>query len=146
MVTQDNTESGLLRVMAMLRTQEKDHENALVDIRAKMEAVGIALALLRQTYGLPESERSTIDPLVERVRGKTHVQALITIADANNGKVRIRDAKRIFLSAGLKKNPRTASPGITSTLSRSPHFEPSGKGEYTLVSRPNQSTFLRAAS
>lgn len=63
----------------------------------------------------------------------THMQALITIAEANDGIVKVTKAKRILLQAGLKKNPKTAAQGITSVLSRSNRFEHTGRGEYTLA-------------
>lgn len=142
MVTSDNTESGLLALIADLRVREEEYQLKLEETRRNIEAVQLALALLREKFGAPVTERTARDSLIERIRGLTQQNALIAIAQASSGKVRVREAKRLFLQAGLKKNPKTASPGITSVLSRSNRFEHTGRGEYTLIQQL-QPTFLR---
>lgn len=130
MVTEDSRESDVLGLIGSLHAQEKEIEEQLTQVRSNIDAAQLVLSLLREQRGLPAHPG---DPLVERVRGMTHMQALITIADANDGVVRVREAKRILLQSGLKKNPKTAAQGITSALVRSDRFEHTGKGEYTLT-------------
>jgi len=143
MVLQDNTQSGLLGLIADLRTAEKEHETKLEEIRRNIDAVQLALSLLRERQGLPPPHADTA-LLVDRVRGKSHLDALAIIAEANNGIVTVTEAKRVFLQAGLKKNPKTAYQGITSVLIRSDRFEYAEPGKYRLLRDGSQPLLSRA--
>jgi len=135
MVTsQDSTQTGLLTLIAELRFKEKEQETALAQIRDSIAAVQRALELLRERYGLsvPETEHK-VD--IEKLRGKSLLQALITIAQNNSGRVKVTEAKRAILEAGIggSGKPKTAYQRITSALVRSQRFVHDGPGEYRLV-------------
>jgi hypothetical protein len=132
MVTQDSTQTGLLNLIAELRAREKEQETALDETRRNIDAVQRALTLLRERYGLPGEEANRKLPL-ESLKGKTHLQALIAIAKSSNGRVKVIEAKRTLLEAGILTKPKIAYQQITSTLIRSDRFERAAPGEYRLV-------------
>ncbi len=70
------------------------------------------------------------------LEGMTQIQALEHIAKANNGKLKIKTAKRLFIAANLVKNPRNASNIIYTAIQRSERFRKSGRGEYELIEKP----------
>lgn len=80
--------------------------------------------------------------LVRQVRGLTHSEALIVIAQANGGMLLTAPAKAIMLEAGLVKgNPKNALGHIFQLLRESSRFEKHGywfqkirPGEYRLLS------------
>lgn len=132
MVTQETSLSGLLNLIADLRAREKDQEMALDETRQNIDAVQRALALLRERNGLPADEPiPRFSPA--SFQGKTQVQALVTIAQHSQGYIKVTEAKRILLEAGVLPRAKTAYQQVTSTLIRSRRFEKAGPGEYRLV-------------
>lgn len=70
-----------------------------------------------------------------RLRGMTQQDALIEIAEANNGIIRVIEAKRIMIDAGMIKGKvSNAASHMYHTLSRSPRFERIAPGEFRLLS------------
>ena len=134
MVTQESTLTGLLNLIADLRAKEKELDAELEEVRRNIEAVQRASVLLRAKYGLP-AESPKDESVYEALRGKTLIAALIDLAGSNNGVVKVTEAKRLLLEAGLLGNPRTAYQGITATLLRSNRFERVMPGAYRLVSQ-----------
>jgi DNA-binding transcriptional regulator YbjK len=132
MVTQDSTQTGLVNLLADLRGQERKCKSILEDITHKIDAVQVALALLREKYGLA-SEEPERESLVAAIHGKSQPDALIMIAKVHNGRVKVTEVKRMLLEAGVITNTKTAYQQITSTLVRSKHFEKVAPGEYSLV-------------
>ena len=113
--SQDTTQTGLLTLIAELRGKERELEVALEETRGNIEAVQRALELLRGRYGLSAAETEhKID--IETLRGKTLSQALIAIAQDNSGLVKVNEAKRVLLEAGIGGKPKTAYQRITSAL------------------------------
>ncbi len=132
MVTQETSLSGLLNLIADLRAREKEQEIALDETRQNIDAVQRALALLRERNGLPADEPiPRFSPV--SFQGKTQVQALVTIAEHSQGYIKVTEAKRILLEAGVLPRAKTAYQQVTSTLIRSRRFEKAGPGEYRLV-------------
>jgi len=143
MVTQESTLTGLLNLISELRAREKTQEEELRETKINIEAVQRALDLLRQKHGLPAAEASR-----EEYHGLNLPQALLKFARTHGGVIKVTDAKREFLAAGVMGGQaKTAYQRITSALIRSGHFEHSGPGEYRLLTEPvsaTQSAFLRA--
>lgn len=132
MVTQDSTVTGLLNLIAELRAREIEQEQALEQTRQDIQAVQRALALLRARNGLP-AEETTARIHADSLRGKTYLEAIMAIAKANNGIVKVTEAKRFLLEAGVAMKPKTAYQIITGTIIRSERFERIAPGQYKLV-------------
>lgn len=68
------------------------------------------------------------------LHGLTHIQALHRIAEENNGNVRVTEAKRILIAAGLAKGkPKNVPSQIYHLLLTSDQFEKSEPGVFRLV-------------
>lgn len=79
----------------------------------------------------PEPDRST--SWTRSLRGLTQPEALIRIAEENGGLVRVMDAKKIFLEAGLSKGKlKNVNSHIHHILARSDRFERVGAGVFRL--------------
>jgi len=95
----------------------------LVEVEKEFEAISTTLKLL----GMPTPGMSNID-----LSGKTHIDALIAIANANNGLLVVKTARRLMTRANLFKNPKNASSVLFTAISRSGKFQSEGKGKYKL--------------
>jgi len=80
--------------------------------------------------GLPTPGMANID-----LSDKTHLEALISIAKANNNILVVKAARRLMTKAGLFTNPKNASSVIFTAISRSGKFKPvpESKGKYELI-------------
>jgi hypothetical protein len=133
MVTQDSEPTRLLNLIAQLRARERELESELGQAKSDIEAVQRALALLRGQNGVPiEDAMQGIS--VESLKGMSYLAAITAIARTNNGKVKVIDAKRLLLEAGVSLNPKTAYQMITATLIRSNRFQRIAPGTYQLLS------------
>lgn len=132
MVSQDTTQKGLLDLIAELRSRQKEREQELDEIKQNIAAVQRALELLRERYGLPPTEPKARGKL-EALRGLTLPQALMEYARTHGGMVKVSEARRDFIEAGIIGNPKTAYQRLTSVLIRSDLFERSSPGEYRFL-------------
>ncbi len=75
--------------------------------------------------------------------GKTAKEALIAIAKANEGTIRIVDAKQLLIGAGVIKKPKYAWGAIYTTLTRNHEFEkvPNERGTFRIVENHAQTKF-----
>lgn len=105
----------------------------LIEVEKEFEAVSTTLKLM----GLPTPGMSNID-----LTGKTHLDALIAIAKANNNVLVVKTARRLMTRADLFKNPKNASSVIFTAISRSGKFEPISKGKYRLIEQANKAIGL----
>ena len=132
MVTQETSLAGLLDLIVDLRAREKEQEMGLQKTRRDIDAVQRALTLLRERNGLPIEE-----PVPrfsrESFEGKTQVEALVTIAEHSQGYIKVTEAKRILLEAGVLPRAKSAYQQVTSTLIRSRRFEKASPGQYRLI-------------
>ena len=132
MVTQDSEPTRLLNLIAQLRARERELGSELEQVRSDIEAVQRALALLRGQNGVPV-EDATQRISVESLKGMSYLAAIAAVARTNNGRVKVTDAKRLLLEAGIARNPKTAYQMITSTILRSDRFQRIARGTYQLL-------------
>ncbi len=106
---------------------QQEFEARSMEIDREIESVSTTLRLLREPVVTPVSQGSYIPnhpgPIIAAVMGKTMREALIAIANNNNGIVRIVDVKPILMTAGIIKKPKHAWGAIYTTLTRSGQFE-----------------------
>lgn len=121
----------LAELVAKLRQEQAEAQRHLAEIDEKLRAVETTMRLFRTNGALAASDMST--SLVSELKGKTHLQALITIAYKNNACFKVVDAKRLMLQAGLLRSPKNALSMLYTIISRSGKFEKVAPGEYRLI-------------
>lgn len=135
MATQESMVTRVLHLVSDLRAREKELKAALEEVQLNIEAVQRTSALLREEDGL-SAEPSDRESVNEELRNMSYHEALVMLAGSNNGRIKVKDAKRILLEAGAIANPKTAYQQLTARLVRSNHFVRVAPGEYELLSEP----------
>lgn len=129
------TVTELQDMLSHLHDQLKIRERAVEAMRRDIEAVERTIAIMRIHDGAPlsngASEPISVDP--SEVMGASQMDALMLLADRNGGLVRVKEAKRLFVEAGLTKSKKAASQIITSRLIRSGRFEWAESGTYRRI-------------
>jgi hypothetical protein len=114
------------------------------ECQKQLESVTTTLGLL----GFSEkSDFFTVPTNASEVSLKnlTQIQALEVLAKRNNGRISMKAAKRILLSAGLIKTAKNANNIIYNAIQRSEKFKRVSPGIYQLVSHePQQAALLTA--
>lgn len=156
MDTRQQTTSTLMNELDRLRTEKIEYERKAARISQTIDAYEHVIADLTgaplpgpsmPTESLPvevahvRREDQQILPLPantgewrKKLRGLTHIEALIKIAKENDGVVRVADAKRILVDANLTTaKARNVSSHIYHTLARSERFERTDPGVFRLA-------------
>ena len=134
---QDNNLEQLRQLQNTLKAREAELRKDLGVLLEDLNAVNRTMSLMRQQLNLPMPLTSpAVDP--KKLEGKTYLAAIITIAKANNNRVKVLEAKDLLIKAGIAKNPKTAYQQITGTILRSGQFGHPGPGEYELVAKKDQ--------
>jgi hypothetical protein len=120
----------LTGLIVRLRKKKTEVEAQLSLVDAQISAVEITLNLLR-TDKMPDLSQ-TYDSLVSEISGKTLLEALVAVARKSNNRLRVREAKRLLLEAGLLGNSKNALSVLYTTISRSNRFEKVKPGEYKI--------------
>jgi len=116
-----------------LQAKMESLQQELQDTKLKYQSVLTTLELLGYKTGLNLSSESTIAD-ISGFKGLTQFQALQRIARNNNGRFRLKDAKRILLGAGLIKTAKNANNIIYNVIQREEgKFKRVAPGEYELV-------------
>ena len=105
---------------------QKEYASRMAEVDKEIDAVSTTLRLLR--LGALEAKVpdviSVLDPvMIAQLEGKSAREALIDLAKANDGIVRIVDAKRTLIAAGILKDTKNIWGAIHTTLTRSKEFE-----------------------
>lgn len=132
--------SELSRLMADLRREREEIGENLARIDDQIRSVEVTMNLYRKTG--KTHEPAVYKTLASELQGKTQLQALIHIASKTNGRLKVVDAKRVMLEAGLIRNPKNALSMLYTIISRSGKFEKTSPGKYRLVT-PEQTQFPR---
>src|SRR6266540_6594521 len=132
--TTSSTVNDLLELLQRLRSEEevltKEIEARRADVRGKMLAVQTTLGLLTK------EERGDRAPLptngwAEKLKGLTHEAGLMRLAKENDGLVKVSEARRIFIAAGLARgNPKHVGPHLYHLLTKSEDFERVAPGTF----------------
>jgi hypothetical protein len=121
----------LLSLKKRLADKEKSLVAQLDQVRKQLLSIETTLSLL-DDESEPHSNVVTFIYPPENLRGLTHIQALERIAKANDGKLRIVDAKHVMIAARLITTPKNAYSIISSDILRSERFEKTAPGEFRL--------------
>jgi hypothetical protein len=117
------------RLQAKMETLQVEFQDA----KLKYQSVVTTLELLGYKTGLNLSSENTVAD-ISGFKGLTQFQALQRIARNNNGRFKLKDAKRILLGAGLIKTAKNANNIIYNVIQREEgKFKRVAPGEYELV-------------
>jgi len=112
--------TGFLNEIAELisdRLKQMDQARSrLQQLETEVEALETAAQIYRQAHNITQP----VDP--NDLKGKTQIQALLTIARAANGQFKVNDAKRVMLQAGLIANPKNAASILYTLIKNYEHF------------------------
>lgn len=131
MSSAETTINELTNLVSKLRNQRTLIQKQLADLDEQIHAVEHTTRLLSLDgkVGITNSESA----IVLELHGKTHLGALEYIASKNNNIVKVTDAKRLMIQAGLIKNAKNALSMLYTVIARSEKFERINPGEYKLV-------------
>lgn len=125
-------------LIGRLQKERREVCQRLAELDEQVKAVETTISLIKHNGN--QAEAKTYDALIEKLKedknqGKTQMDALITTASAigNKGAFKVRDAKRVMISAGLIKNPKNADSVIYALIDRSDRFEKVRPGQYKLI-------------
>lgn len=142
MVNSNSTLDDIYHLIGKLRADKKRIEEQVREIDANIEAAKRTLHLLRENSNVTGPASSVIPISAAELVGKSQLQALITIAEKNDGVVSVKDAKHILLDAGIMHNPKTAYQQITAILIKNKRFEWAATGKYRLTTTSQPSLSL----
>jgi hypothetical protein len=146
MANSDNLIQALSNLCAklqkeMTKTSQKriEIDQMVAEFERHIQAVETTIHLIKHN-GRP-SESDAYNALVAKLKDEkrksklTQMQALETIATTigNKGTIKIREAKRVMLNAGLIANPKNADRIIYALINKSSRFEKESPGKYKLV-------------
>ena len=131
MTNGSSTMNDLANLIARLQQERIEAEKQLAQVDEQVIAVETTLRLLRQNGASQEPE--IFKSLVPELKGKKQLDAMRLIASKNMGILKVTDAKRLMLEAGLIRNPKNAASILYTLISRSGEFEKVEPGEYKLI-------------
>ena len=143
MSNQANFQSATMELLKHLKskkeTMQARHAAELSEIDKEIEAVSITVRLLREAASASENPVEEIRPTIvpANLDGMSTREACIEIARLNQGFVRIGDAKKALVSAGILKESKNTWSIIYTTLQRSKEFEKAqASGAFKLLTYP----------
>jgi|SRR5580698_2805340 hypothetical protein len=112
-----------------LQNQETKISQRLAQVREHLNAVTLTISLMGEE---PEKEEVPAGIPIRELQGMKQVEALTYIAQRNGGRVRIVDAKKLLIKAGVMKSTKNAYGILYTVINRSGKFNHRGPGEYEL--------------
>lgn len=145
MRTNDATYTELLTLRDRLDRHQAEIQKQLEEVSRNLESVSRTLELLEIADSEPTPQprpvtggyRAGTDSIdIASLRGMKQVDALKKIAEHGDGRIQTSVAKKLFLQAGLIKNPKNANNILFAVIQRSGLFERVEPGLYRLINRP----------
>jgi len=132
----DQTIQYLTQIKRDLVAKREKLARPLAEVDKKLSDVSSVLGMILSG---PASEETEIVPgfPLKKLKGLTHVQALVEIAKYNGGTLRAQEAKDIMIRAGVMRNTKNSTHMVHGAIARSEAFERTGRGEYCLKSEPS---------
>ncbi len=135
----------LTKLLTKLRADEQEAlwrfseaQEQLHKIREQLRAVETTMNLCRQAATPDSGHAALLTALREaKAGGKTQLEALEMIAARSNGRLKVVDAQRLMVEAGLIGRPKNALSILYTLISRSGgKFSKIRPGEYQLSREP----------
>ena len=131
----------MLDLLSQLRAKRKIAADGLAAIDEDIRAVERSLELQQSFQMDDQSQTESVRNLqypVGDFLGKSQVQAIVTLAERNNGEVKVADAKRLLVETGLTKSKKPYSIATSLIMRRPDLFERTAPGIYRLVSHTHR--------
>ncbi|SRR5712692_1721683 len=141
----DQTIQYLTQLKRDLTAKREKLARPLAEVDKKLADVSSVLGMILSG---PASEEIEIVPgfPLKKLKGLTHVQALVEIAKYNGGTLAAQEAKDIMIRAGVMRNTKNSTHMVHGAIARSEAFERIGRGEYRLIESASKKTVNAIAS
>ena len=128
------TPAKLLDLLSSLRAKRRAAEEEMARVDEALNAVEETMALLRsQDEAHGDAETPGPAPFSPAdFEGKSQLEAIVMLAERNDGVVTVKDAKRMLLETRLTESKKSASQVASSTIIRCGRFTWVGPGTYRL--------------
>jgi hypothetical protein len=140
----ENKDEVIRHLIEHRRKLQAKRDNLVQGIDVEIDHVTATIASLQKSGNVelyvPTASLSLADFNVAKLRGLTQVQAVVSIATANNGIVRAQDAKHMLIKAGVMRSTKNSNTVIHAVIKRSGRFERVGVGTYQLKNFGNGKT------
>lgn len=128
--------SELLVLLATLRGEYQEAQQRLERelglIREKMKSVETTLELYVATRDIKQPVAGTVTP--DDIRGLSHKDALVKIAQLSGGLLKVQEAKRLLIAAKLATGaPKNVAPSLYMLLRNDERFKHVGPGTFELL-------------
>jgi hypothetical protein len=120
----------LLEIRDKLKTKFENHKRLMEQAQTDLQAIERSLQLLNGDETMSGDAYPILPP--SELHGLTQLDALKKIARAGNGEFYVRDAKRLFVAAGLVDNIKNVANTIYALTERSDCFFRVKRGKYKL--------------
>jgi hypothetical protein len=134
----------LLKLKQRLDEKVQNLSVQLEQAQKQRNSVITTLELLGHDTDIETEEAPFIFPPAQ-IKGLTHHEALERIAKANNGRLKLADARRVIVAAGMISTPKNAYSILSNTIGRVGKFRKIGPGEYELPDWDKKPLFMSAS-
>jgi len=131
METEITTLNELTNLTNKLRNQRAIIQKQISELDEQIRAVEHTMHLLNLDG--KASVTNFDNSIIFELHGKTYLGALEYIASKNNNIIKVTDAKRLMVQAGLIKNAKNALSMLYTIIARSEKFKKISPGEYKLI-------------
>jgi hypothetical protein len=107
----------------------------LMELDKKLAEVSSVLGMALSGPASEDPESVPGFPL-KKLKGLTHVKALLEIAKYNGGTLSAQEAKDIMIRAGVLRQTKNSTHMVHGAIARSEAFERIGRGQYRLKGGP----------
>ncbi len=128
------TLEDVARLVERLQTKRDKLQGQLEEIQKQLDCASTTYELLGKNRLVSSAVVTPVD-----LHGKTQLDALVSIAEANGNRLVVRKARRILVRVGLIKTAKNASSIIFTAINRSGRFQREAPGIYKLVEQKKQS-------
>jgi len=120
----------LIALRERLQARKTKAGQRFAELEKQVEAVTVTINLLKRGE---EPEESNAGVAARELQDMTQLQAIIYIAQHNDNRVRIVDAKKLLTKAGIMKLTKNSYGVLYTVITRSGRFKRCGPGEYELL-------------
>lgn len=130
---ENTTLNNLLELKSRLEAARDRFSKRLDDIARQLNSVSETIDLIGGNASQKGASSVDLHVSPDEVREMTQLQALIHIAEKNNGRLRVAPARLLIVKAGIMKAGKNASNVLFSAIDRSERFERIKRGVYKLL-------------
>ena len=138
----DITEKSIREKMESLSRKIERFQNALNAAVRERDALATTLEVFQPAKPKRTSRRMVLDIAHDELHGRTLEEALIFIAERNDGILPSTQARELLMAAGVLRGNQTGN-ALWLALDRSERFTRESKGRYRLVDELDEAPSLQ---